>query len=78
MKFTQLSQDSEMFYIRPYKDVKYPQHKVSQFKCTAVRTVIIHVTSQSWQNTVQTKVFLAFENKTILTQNTKLINTIHF
>lgn len=29
MKFTQLSHESEMFYIRPYKDVKYPQHKVS-------------------------------------------------
>jgi len=28
MKFTQLSHASEMFYIRPYKDVKYPQHKV--------------------------------------------------
>jgi len=27
MKFTQLSHESEMFYIRPYKDVKYPQHK---------------------------------------------------
>lgn len=29
MTFTQLSHESEMFYIRPYKDVKYPQHKGS-------------------------------------------------
>lgn len=77
MKFTQLSHESEMFYIRPYKDVKYPQHKVSQFKSTAVQNVII-MSLPNLGKTQLKQVFLAVENKMILTQDTKLINTIHF
>lgn len=62
-----LSYELEIFYIRSYKDVKYHQYMVPEFRSRAMQTVYTthHIISWSWQNVVQKMWKLFLQLKTI-------------